>query len=142
MGEFDAAIAHYQAMIDLNPNDNQGIRHVLIMVLLERGQDRDAGAPLKRYPADDTAIWLYSRALLRFRNDGPGRRTTAILQEAMSLNPFVLDYLLGASNVPRDLPALTGIGDETEAIVYFQAGITGWLQTRGAIERLRDHAGR
>ena len=36
------AVTHYTGMLKLNPNDNQGIRYVLLPCLIELGQDKEA----------------------------------------------------------------------------------------------------
>ena len=55
LGEFHSAISHYQDMLRLNPNDNQGIRNVLAERLMKSGYDEDG-----------SALWLYTRVLVAF----------------------------------------------------------------------------
>ncbi len=138
MREFDDAIAIYQDLLDLNPNDNQHVRYLLITALLERDEDREAGTLLKRYADDLSATWAYSRALLSFRTEGNGRRANASLKDASVVNYIVPDYLLGRLSAPRDLPPELFDDVEGEAITYFWSGIAGWLRTPGAIDWLRE----
>ena len=63
LGERSEAIAHYQQMLHLNPNDNQGVRYLLANALLEEGLDDDLGELLESYEDDAGAGWVYARAL-------------------------------------------------------------------------------
>jgi len=140
LGERSEAIAHYQQMLHLNPNDNQGVRYLLANALLEEGLDDDLGELLESYEDDAGAGWVYARALWRFRTEGDGEEARSALEEAISFNPFVPGYLLGRKGMPGALPALVGFGDESEAVVYFAEALPGWLRTPGAIEWLRANA--
>ncbi len=140
LGERSEAIAHYQQMLHLNPNDNQGVRYLLANALLEEGLDDDLGELLESYEDDAGAGWVYARALWRFRTEGDGEEARSALEEAISFNPFVAGYLLGRKGMPGALPALVGFGDESEAVVYFAEALPGWLRTPGAIEWLRANA--
>src|SRR5271168_4741780 len=70
LGEVDAAIGHYREMLRLNPNDNQGIRYVLAACLMKRGDTEALKKLFKKYDEDGSALWLYSRALVAFREKG------------------------------------------------------------------------
>jgi len=140
LGERSEAIAHYQQMLHLNPNDNQGVRYLLANALLEEGLDDELGELLESYEDDAGAGWVYARALWRFRTEGDGEEARSALEEAISFNPFVAGYLLGRKGMPGALPALVGFGDESEAVVYFAEALPGWLRTPGAIEWLRANA--
>jgi len=140
LGERSEAIEHYQQMLHLNPNDNQGIRYLLASALLEEGLDDELGELLESYEDDAGASWVYARALWRFRTEGDSEEARSALEEAISFNPFVAGYLLGRRGMPGALPALVGFGDESEAVVYFTEALPGWLRTPGAIEWLRANA--
>lgn len=140
LGERSETIGHYQQMLHLNPNDNQGVRYLLASALLEEGLDDDLGELLETYEDDAGASWVYARALWRFRTQGNGEEARSALEEAISFNPFVPEYLLGRRGMPGALPALVGFGDESEAMVYFAEALPGWLRTPGAIEWLRTNA--
>jgi len=40
-GDLNGAIKHHQEMLELNPHDNQGIRHQLILCLFRKNLDED-----------------------------------------------------------------------------------------------------
>lgn len=95
---------------------------------------------LKAYDDDATAMWLYTGALLLFRQEGASREATARLQEALKFNPHVPDYLLGRRRPPRQLPPYMGLGEETEAAYYLTEANHLWLQEEGALDWLRRMA--
>ena len=132
------AIEHLQDMLRLNPNDNQGVRWLLANYLLEEGRDGELGELLARYPDEASAIWLYTRALWLFRHEGATKKANTALRKAMRSNPFVPSYLLGLRELPGELPAYMGVGDESEAIAYVVEAILAWDGTEGALEWLLD----
>lgn len=141
LGEHGETIEHYQEMLELNPSDNQGIRYELAGCLLDEDSSEDLGQLLERYKDDASAFWLYTRALLAFREGGATEKATAALEEAMETNPYVPLYLLGRrSFLAEGLPELIGFGDESEAVAYFARSLTGWLRTPSALEWLRENA--
>lgn len=74
IGERAEAIGNYEQLLEFNPNDNQGIRDLLAESLLEEDRDEELGRLLASYGEDASATWVYTRALWRFRNEGPARR--------------------------------------------------------------------
>ena len=76
-GERAAAIGHYRDMLRLNPNDNQGLRHVLTSWLLATGDHGALEELLAAYDDDVFAEWAYAKTLLVLRKgdeaDAPNR---------------------------------------------------------------------
>lgn len=127
MGEHEEAIAHIEAMLELNPNDNQGVRYTLINWLLAESDLERAETLLDSYKNDIMASWRYSRALLLFLQHGPGRRANRALKEALDWNPFVSAYLLGMLPQPQP-PATMRMQDPTEAAGYlYEGGVNAWV---------------
>ena len=131
-GRRDETVDHYQDMLRLNPNDNQGIRYLLLNCLLELGRDADAAELLRQYKDDGAAAWAYSEALLLFRREGDGKASRAALNRAVKANAHVPAYLCGRKNLPRELPALIGMGDKDEAVAYVHDAASAWAAARGA----------
>jgi tetratricopeptide (TPR) repeat protein len=132
LGEEDEALAHYQDMLRLNPNDNQGIRDLVLTRLLKRGEQEKAGKLLEAYSDDGSANWLYNRALWLFREQGESAEANGALGEALEQNGHVPAYLLGKKKVPKQLPDYIGWGDESEAFVYAADAEPIWRATEGA----------
>ena len=70
LGDEDGAMSHFRDMLRLNPNDNQGIRYLLAGCLLRRGEDAALKELLASYEGEGSAFWLYTGALLAFREGG------------------------------------------------------------------------
>ncbi|HEY1391071.1 MAG TPA: hypothetical protein VGF38_21220 [Ktedonobacterales bacterium] len=128
------AIEHAEALLHLNPGDNQGIRYVLASWLLAVRDEEALEQLLGQYPDEWSAHWGYTQALLAFRRHGAGRRADAALKRALQINPYVPLYLLGITAFPRELPAAYGMGDEREAMLYVAEAAEPWVETPGAAE--------
>jgi tetratricopeptide (TPR) repeat protein len=134
----DEARDHFREMLRLNPNDNQGIRDLLLALLLEMERDDEARELLRQYPDDWTAVWLYTRALLEFRQSGASASANKSLADALEENPHVPAYLTGRKRIPNRLPSLVGWGEESEALAYASDHLNHWRRTPGAIEWLSE----
>lgn len=136
-GQPEAAADHFREMLRLNPNDNQGIRELLLSCLFELSRDDEVGQLLDRYDDDPTAAWTYGRALHAFRTQGDCPETRSLLKAAVKANKHVPPYLLGAKALPETLPAYVSLGDASEAVAYFSEFVLAWKSTPGAISWLR-----
>lgn len=135
-GEHAAAIEHLEEMLELNPNDNQGVRYSLMNWLLEAGDLERAEKLYEPYKDDVMAAWRYSRALMLFLKEGPGRKSNRALREALDWNPFVVAYLLGMLPQPQP-PAFMKAQDPTEAAGYlYEGGLTAWMAHTPALDWL------
>lgn len=138
-GHREEAIEHYQRMLELNPEDNQGIRYELAGCLLNLDRDERLGELLQSYEEEASAFWVYTRALWAFRQGGDSEEATAVLEEAVQTNPHVAQYLLGWKGFPEALEELMDYGEEGEAVTYFVKYLASWLRTPGVVEWLRDN---
>jgi len=133
----DEAATHYRDMLRLNPNDNQGIRYLLLDCLLILGRDDDAAKLIKRYKGDGSAAWRWSYALLAFRRNRDCPESRSALSQAIRDNPHVAALLLGDKKMPRQLPAYIGMGDKNEAVAYVHGAAAAWAATPGALAWLK-----
>ena len=134
LGQREAAIAHFQDMLRLNPGDNQGIRYVLLSSLVNQKRDPDARKLIERFASDGSAGWLYSRALLAFRGEGDTRPARQLLLAALKAGPFVPVYMLGLHELPPSLPDTLGFGDATEGQAFVVDFGSNWFDTAGAMD--------
>src|ERR1700719_252462 len=96
LGDVAGALAHYRDMLKLNPNDNQGIRYVLAGCLLTQDNDGALKELLAEHE-DASAFWLYTRALVAFRESGDSDgQAAALVRDAWSANEHVPAILSGA----------------------------------------------
>ncbi len=135
-GQYEEAVEHYWGLLRLNPNDNQGIRDLLMPCLIELGHDKDAEKLFNQFKEDGMAFWNYSRALLDFRKRGDSPVAGKSLKAAINKNKHVPSYLLGRKKIPRALPGHYGLGDDNEAVLYAHENIAAWEATPGALEWL------
>jgi tetratricopeptide (TPR) repeat protein len=137
LGREREADQHYRELLRLNPNDNQGVRYNLLNMLIEMNEDEAAHALIKTYADDAMAEWVFTTALLAYRQRGPGHVADAKLQAALKGNPYVTGYLTGKKKIPTRLPDSIGFGDENEAIHYALGYFHHWRRTPGAVEWLK-----
>jgi tetratricopeptide (TPR) repeat protein len=134
----EEAQTHYEEMLRLNPNDNQGIRYTLLDLYLEVGLDEKGRDLLERYSEDPSAHIRYARALIMYRIEGAGSEAEQALRAAIERNHHIPDYLLGRKRVPVQLPDFIGMGDENEAAAYAAAELNYWRCTPNAVKWLRE----
>ncbi len=136
LGEQEEAVEHYQEMLHLNPNDNQGIRYVLLACLLELGRLDEAEKLLAQYQDEETAAWLFTRALLVFLRQGDSPEARGALGEALASNQHVAPYLLGQRRMPPDYPSHIEIGTRSEAMEYVALYQAAWARSPSALNWL------
>lgn len=138
----EEAIAECWAMLDLNPDDNQGVRYVLLRVLMDADRVDEARELIERYQGDVSVDWMYTSALLAFRSDGAGKRANKLLRQALKYNEYVPAFLAGRRRVPSQPPDYITLGGPDEAAEYVQAQRHIWQRVPGALEWLKEIASR
>jgi tetratricopeptide (TPR) repeat protein len=136
-GRRDEAIVHFQEMLQLNPNDNQGLRDILAGWYLEQGRLEDVERLLKQFHEDDSAWWTYSRALLTYCQEGASARAGKQLRQAEMANEFLARYLAGIEIISPEQPELYSPGDENEGMIFARYYLPAWRSTPGALGWLR-----
>lgn len=142
LGQLDRhaeAIEHYRDLLRLNPNDNQGIRYLLLHALVGNERNDEAEALLSEFD-DGMAEWLYPKALLAFRRYGRSAHADSLLKEALAENAFAPDFLLGRKRLPAQLPDYIGFGDRNEAVALAADYKAIWQRTSGAVDWLKSLA--
>lgn len=138
-GRTDDAIAHYEAMLDLNPDDNQGIRDLLLACYLMQGDLDGARRVFDDNEDDGSATFQWSRVLERHL---AGDKATAVtlLAEARKDNAFVEPYMTGKKGMPRTLPDYFSPGDESEAKYVAVNLRPAWEEHRASVAWLKAQA--
>jgi tetratricopeptide (TPR) repeat protein len=131
-GRTGDAIGHYHELLRLNPDDNQGVRDVLLPVLLIAKRDAEAGALLSRYGEDSGALWQYAGALWAFRQEGDSPAARDRLRAALRANRHVAKYLTGKSKEPETLPESYAFGSTEEAMLCAHDLGPAWRATPSA----------
>jgi tetratricopeptide (TPR) repeat protein len=138
------SLHHYEELLRLNPNDNQGARYLLLPRLLESGRDVEAAQLLKSYK-EESATWAYAQALLAFRLSGRSAAARRELRQAFRVNPHVPELLAHDAAWPQPLQYSPGSPEEAlfcarELYDAFEAtvGALPWLGTE--FQRYRREA--
>jgi hypothetical protein len=127
-------------MLKLNPNDNQGIRYVLAGCLL-RKDDYSALEELLAAHEDGSASWLYTRALVAFREGGDSdEQAAALVRDAWSANEHVPAILAGTKPAVRSNDGYVTMGGPDEATYYVTECGAAWHRTPGAVAWLTELA--
>lgn len=131
------AIRHYETMLSLNPNDNQGVRDPLLGLYLATDHLKEAQKLLHNYKNDSMANFAWGRVLERFLSaDLPG--ASAALKEARKANRFVELYLSGQKAMPTHLPGMYSMGSQEEAILCLDNMSSAWVAHKEAVFWLND----
>jgi tetratricopeptide (TPR) repeat protein len=143
LGDVDGAISHYQAMLTLSPNDNQGIRYLLARCLMRKGNTEALKKLLKQYDEDGSALWVYTKALVAFReNNASGMRGEELVKKAWNANPHVPAALAGTKKARPSTSGYVSMGGEDEAAHYVEEWGFDWHTTPGAIDWIMSITGR
>jgi tetratricopeptide (TPR) repeat protein len=126
------AITHYEKMLALNPNDNQGMRDPLLGLYLATGNIAGARKLLQDYKDDSMANFSWGRVMERFLSgDLPG--AAAALKTARKQNRFVELYLSGRKAMPRQMPEMFSPGSDEEAILVLDNMSLAWAEQKEAV---------
>lgn len=140
LGRDDEAVGHYQALLELNPGDNQGVRYLLLAALLQRGMNDEAGVLLSEHEGDFQALWPFGRLLWQLRVDGDTVRTRAAFDAAIRANPYVVPYLLAPDSLPFDRPPHFALRSREEAAYVAETLADAFAATDGALTWLAAQA--
>ncbi len=134
LGEEAAAVEHFRAMLKLNPGDNQGIRYLLLGCLLRRDDAAAVKELLAAYEDEWSAYWLYTRALVAFRDGHAAEKKTArVVQDAWSANQHVPAILAGVEPPATSEDGYITVGGADEATDYVRDCGPAWRETPGAV---------
>ena len=101
-----------------NSNDNQGIRYELASCLMKSGDTEALKKLLKQYDEDGSALWLYTQALVAFRENKADNKTEELVKKALSANSHVPAALAGTKKVKSSTSGYITMGGEDEAAHY------------------------
>ena len=122
----EEAILQLEEMLELNPNDNQGVRDLLLLAYLEEHEYKKALQLITTFEEDGSAWFAYSRVLAEQGLDKPVSTIKNLLRQAVKTNPHVSAYLVGKKKLPKKAPEYVGFGDDREAIYYVQGNYHLW----------------
>jgi len=141
-GDEADAMAWARRLLALNPNDNHGLRSIVVNQLLSDGDDAGVLEIVGNYPRDAQAEIPYGRVLAFYRLQRLEEAQDALCT-AMEDLPKVARYLT-AKQVRTPKLDLMGVqfGGDDQAWFYRDAMRDVWLETAGAIDWLKQAAKR
>jgi tetratricopeptide (TPR) repeat protein len=139
LGKVEESIAIMEEMIELNPNDNQGVRDLLLLYLLEVNEFEKFEKYAAMFEGEESAFYLFNKALSAFKNKGEGIDANRKLSLALKQNKFVVKKLLSDKEI-TNLPDMHSFGDENEADSYVFFAQFIWQNTDGALAWLKKHS--
>jgi len=136
-GAISEAIAECEDMLELNPNDNQGMRDMLRGFYLEVGDLEGIRRLKERYNEDILASAAWPLVLERWLA-GALAEAECLAREAHERNPHVARYFAGTRGVPSDMPDGYALGSPEEAKICAGFLIKAWKRHPQAMKWLRE----
>lgn len=139
-GNLTRAIGIFDTMLKANPNDNQGIRSLLVECYFEVDRPTDVLRVCMLYPNDGMEELLYGKVLALLKLGKKDKAEKALARAVKS-----------SSNIARELSKRThkrpaGFderfatwGSESEAFVYWERQGHVWKNTPSAIDFVREY---
>jgi tetratricopeptide (TPR) repeat protein len=137
VGRVEESVAVLEELIELNPNDNQGVRESLLLYLIELDDREKYMRYSKMYEDDISAFMLFNHALFAFMTEGPSNNTNDRLKKAVKSNKHVAQ-LLGSAKIESKLPETYRLGSKEEAVIYASVASQVWQNTQGALLWLKS----
>jgi len=132
----EAERAYYE-LLELNKNDNQGVRYLLLVFHARKLEFARMDALINggSYPDDCAAEWVYAKALAAYALGKP--ESSLCLQKALAVNPHVPGFLLTGKKPPLQDSDSVAVGGEDEAYMCAQLFRQAWKDTPGALPWLK-----
>jgi uncharacterized protein YecA (UPF0149 family) len=130
------AIQHLEELLELNPNDNQGVRYTMMIAYFKTGELDKVSELFTQYNMDDAST-AYGKVLIEYHKKGITKNLKKVLDHAKKVNQHVLPYLLNEKKLPTKPPEYSGFGDENEAISYVQDFGEFWWNQKELLDWIR-----
>lgn len=130
-GDVEDAIGVFEQLIALNPNDNQGIRYLLLKLFAESGRYDDCKILFELYPEDWAVEFPTTRLLVELSRTKPRKNLSKMLAEIREANEFVLFMLkLATSGKWPPMPQVDSVamGSKQQAAIYLNEFKQAWLR--------------
>ncbi len=122
---FDA-VAHYESLIDLDPEDHMGNASLLLGYYLSMGEVQRSWDLLEEFDDQENTVCAWAWVLL-FILTGDLEAAVDGLEHALALNPFVAALLVGMSeDLEEDVPPYFSAGSAEEAQYTVQIMGDAW----------------
>lgn len=139
IGKTKEAVTILEEIIDLNENDNQGVRDQLLIYLILLEENEKFKKYAEMFKDDDSAFSLFNRALFSFKIEGETENTNKQLQKAIKQNKFIVTKLLSKKSIINSSDYYSW-GSEDEANYYAEFAKSIWNNTNKATLWLKNYA--
>lgn len=136
-GDRSEAIEHIEEMLQLNPNDNQGLRYLLLGWYLEAENVAGGQQLFDEYPEESSAVFAWGRLLLALLTKDLDM-APELLAEARECNRHVEPFLTGRKRLPKKRTGFYSPGDSSEAVMCMDEIGAAWKQVPHAIKWLKQ----
>ena len=133
----EKAVNQLEYILELNPDDNQGIRYILISFYLELNKLKEAENLLNFFEEEYSAQWDFSELLFAIKNKKDKNSIKNLYKDAIESNEYVIPLLTGKKKMPTSLPQFYSTGDENEAIIYVDLAFKAWNDDKVAMNALK-----
>lgn len=125
-GHYEEAIAEYEAMLELNPGDNQGVRYSLLCCYLVMDRLDGVQRLARKYKENKfSVVFAWGHVLERFLA-GELSVASRALKAARLQNPHMEPFLNGARKLPRKVPEAYSPGSKDEAVTFAGGMMAAW----------------
>jgi tetratricopeptide (TPR) repeat protein len=122
-------------LLELNPNDNQGVRDLAELYCIKLGKNERYLNLHNKYKGDVTAFHAFNFALYNFVKYGDSSESRAALSQACAKNSHVLKLMISKKMLP-EISGGYSLGQKDEAIYYCSVAKLVWQEIPGAIDWL------
>ncbi len=134
----EKALPIYKSILELNKNDNMGVRYRYAALLLEDDLLEEFLKIDKHFEEEENAFACFNRALYLFKLKGDCAESKAALKKAIGLNKHIVP-LLKELNPPEDLPDNYSYGSKEEALSYAEFAFFAWNKDEEVVEWLKKN---
>jgi tetratricopeptide (TPR) repeat protein len=138
-GKIEEALETFENLLVLNPNDNQGVRALVVGCHFALNEPEGVLSVCRQYPEDAMEHLLYGRALALFQMDEMKEAGKA-LDMAIKCSPLIAEELLKARHrKPKGADErYVTLGSPGQAFLYWREQGKYWAETPGAIGFLQN----
>lgn len=136
LGRYKEGIAGFEEMLELNTNDNRGVKDMLMLYLIHIGDYQKYLKYAEQFKDFQSAVSYFNNVLYAFKTEGESETANAILAKAVKANKQISKKLL-ASKPPIGLPESFATSDHREAYLYAEYAYQIWKETDSARAWLR-----
>jgi hypothetical protein len=130
-GNLNESIRIIEYLLELNPNDNQGVRYILTSHLLEAKEYLKYEKHSNANSEDGGIFFKFNNALYEFIKSGNSLRSINLLKQAIEHNQYVISKLDKTSKMRSNSYSN---GSKEEANYYCEYNAKNWKTVKGAIE--------